>query len=243
MSCIFSFDENFFEFGCQPVLICDIMSEALPVIPMTAVYTGACICSSGRQKGEYTMSKLWNEDTLREGLFRHDEAALEEVSRLYGRLLYGLAYRILGSAPDAEECVNDALFDLWNAVPPDRPKGILAYVSALVRRRAVDRVRYKTASRRGGEDYKGSLDELSECLSDPDGESALETIAIRDCLQRFLRTLSEEDRIIFTLRYFSCMPSEEIGEACGLRGSAVVMRLVRIRKKLKRALERDGIYI
>lgn len=189
------------------------------------------------------MSMLWNEDTLREGLYRHDEAALEEVSRRYGRILYGLAYRILGSPSDAEECVNDALLDLWNAVPPDRPKGVLAYVSALVRRRAVDRVRYKTAFRRGGEDYEGSLEELAECLSDPHGASPLEAVAIRDCLQRFLRTLSEEDRIIFTLRYFSFMSNEEVGEVCGLRDSAVVMRLVRIRKKLKKALEHDGIFI
>ncbi|MBR5124432.1 MAG: sigma-70 family RNA polymerase sigma factor, partial [Clostridia bacterium] len=135
------------------------------------------------------------------------------------------------------------LMDLWNSVPPDRPKRVLAYVSALVRRRAIDRVRYKTASRRGGEEYDGSLDELAECLADPDGESVTEAVAIRDCLQRFVYTLSEEDRIIFTLRYFSFMSGEEIGEACGLRGSAVVMRLVRIRKKLKKALEHDGIYI
>lgn len=189
------------------------------------------------------MPMLWNEDTLREGLYRHEEAALEEVSRRYGRILYGLAYRILGSPSDAEECVNDALLDLWNAVPPDRPKGVLAYVSTLVRRRAVDRVRYKTASRRGGEDYEDSLEELAECLSDPEGCSSLETVAIRDCLQRFLRTLSEEDKIIFTLRYFSFMSNEEVGEACGLRDSAVVMRLVRIRKKLKKALEHDGIFI
>lgn len=189
------------------------------------------------------MQNQWNEDTLGEGLYLHDEAALEEVSRRYGRLLHGLARRILGSDSDAEECVNDALMDLWNSVPPDRPKRVLAYVSALVRRRAIDRVRYKTASRRGGEEYDGSLDELAECLADPDGESVSEAVAIRDCLQRFVYTLSEEDRIIFTLRYFSFMSGEEIGEACGLRGSAVVMRLVRIRKKLKKALEHDGIYI
>ena len=189
------------------------------------------------------MPMLWNEDTLREGLCRHEEAALEEVSRRYGRILYGLAYRILGSPSDAEECGNDALLDLWNAVPPDRPKGVLAYVSTLVRRRAVDRVRYKTASRRGGEDYEGSLEELSECLSDPEGYSSLETVAIRDCLQRFLRTLSEKDRTVFTLRYFACMSNEDVGKACGLRESAVVMRLVRMRKKLKAVLEDDGITV
>ena len=106
----------------------------------------------------------WNEDNLREGLYRHDETALEVVSHRYGRLLYSLAFRILGSPSDAEECVNDALLDLWNSVPPDRPKRILAYVSVLVRRRAVDRVRYKTASRRGGEKYESSMEELAEYI-------------------------------------------------------------------------------
>ncbi|MBQ9151963.1 MAG: RNA polymerase sigma factor [Clostridia bacterium] len=185
----------------------------------------------------------WNEDSLREGLYRHDEMALEAVSRQYGRLLKGLARQITGSEPDAEECVNDALLDLWNAVPPDRPHRILAYVSALVRRRAVDRVRYKTASRRGGEEYEGSMEELAECLADPDGESSLETVAIRDCLQRFLQGLPRDDRTVFMLRYFRCLSNGEIGEACGIRETAVVMRLVRIRKKLKRALEDDGIFI
>ncbi len=185
----------------------------------------------------------WNEDSLREGLYHHDERALETVSHRYGRLLYSLANRIVGSPPDAEECVNDALLDLWNSIPPDKPRHILAYVSALVRRRAVDRVRYKTASCRGGVEYEGSMEELAECLADPDGESSLESLVIRDCLERFLRTLSEEDRTVFTLRYFACLSNDAIGEACGLRGSVVVMRLVRIRKKLKRALEDDGIFV
>ena len=138
----------------------------------------------------------WNEDSLREGLYRHDETALEAVSRQYGRILKGLARQITGSEPDAEECVNDALLDLWNAVPPDRPHRILAYVSTLVRRRAVDRVRYRTASCRGGEEYEDSMEELAECLADPDGESHLETVAIRDCLQRFLQGLPNVKMIL-----------------------------------------------
>ena len=188
-------------------------------------------------------NKQWTDDTLCDGLYHHDEAALEAVSQRYNRLLRGLALRITGSASDAEECVNDALLDLWNAVPPDRPRHILAYVSMLVRRRAVDRVRYKTASCRGGQEYESSLDELSECLADPQGANELDTLVIRDCLNRFLSHLSEDDRTIFLLRYFRFLTNDEIAETCGLRESAVVMRLVRLRKKLKRALEDEGIYM
>ena len=184
-----------------------------------------------------------SEEQLREGLYRHEETALEEVSRRYGRVLQGLARRITGSAADAEECVNDALLDLWNAVPPDRPAHVLAYVSILVRRRAVDRVRYRTADCRGGEDYEGSLDELAECLADPQGVSDLDSLVIRDCLNRFLARLPEEDRAIFLLRYFRFLTNTEIAEDCGLRESVVVMRLVRIRKKLRKALADEGIHI
>ena len=188
-------------------------------------------------------NQYWNEDALCEGLYHHDEAALETVSQRYGRLLRGLALRITGSAQDAEECANDALLDLWNAVPPDRPVHLLAYVSMLVRRRAVDCVRYKTAECRGGQEYEESMDELEDCLADPQGVSELDTLIIRDCLNRFLSRLPEDDRTIFLLRYFRFFTNAEIAEACGMRESTVVMRLVRIRKKLKRALEDEGIRI
>jgi RNA polymerase sigma-70 factor (ECF subfamily) len=157
--------------------------------------------------------------------------------------LQGLACRITGSVADAEECVNDALLDLWNAVPPDRPAHILAYVSMLVRRRAVDRVRYKTASCRGGQEYDGSMEELSDCLADPQSESDLDTLLIRDCLNKFLARLPDEDRALFILRYFQFHSNDEIGEMLGLRESVVVMRLVRLRKKLKKALEDEGIHM
>ena len=87
------------------------------------------------------------------------------------------------------------------------------------------------------------MDELADCLADPQGASDLDTLVIRDCLNRFLSRLPEEDRTVFLLRYFRCLSNEEVAAACGLRESVVVMRLVRIRKKLRRALEDEGIHI
>lgn len=185
----------------------------------------------------------WSEERLCEGLYGHEEAALEAVLQRYGRILRGLAHRITGSEEDAEECVNDALLDLWNAVPPDKPARVLAYVSILVRRRAVDRVRYRNAKRRGGQEYEVSMDELADCLADPRGTNELDALVIRDCLNRFLMHLTEEDRALFLLRYFRFLSNAEIAEVCGLRESTVVMRLVRVRKKLKGALEDEGIHI
>ena len=178
-----------------------------------------------------------------EALTARDQHALEEVSRLYGRMLHGIALRITGSEADAEECVNDALLDLWNAVPPDHPTLLSAYVSALVRRRAIDRVRYNAARQRTGITFVESTEELSECLADPDGYTTCDTLAIRDILQAFVDNLPEEDRRIFLLRYYRFESQESIAELCGLSIPAVAMRLMRLRKRLKKALNAAGIHI
>lgn len=180
---------------------------------------------------------------IKEKLWGRDETALAEVSRVWGRLLYGLAFRITGSAEDAEECVNDALLDLWQAPPGDPQMPVLAYVSTLVRRRAVDRMRYRRAACRGGAQYPCALDELDECLASPEGQSDVEASAIRDALQAFLDGLDEGNRRIFLLRYYGAFSNREIALRCGTSERAVEMRLCRMRKHLRRVLNEYGIYI
>jgi len=177
------------------------------------------------------------------GLHRREESALSEVYRIYGRMLRSMAERITGNPLDAEECVNDALLDLWNAVPPDDPTHLAAYVSALVRRRAIDRVRYYTAHQRAGREYVQSIEELSDCLSDPDGEDWGEILTIRDCVQKFVDTLDARDRRIFLLRYYRFESVEAIAELCGMSAAATGMRLMRIRKRLNQMLTKNGIQI
>ena len=176
-------------------------------------------------------------------LRRRDESALGDVTRLYGRMLHGIALRITGDESDAEECVNDALLDLWNTVPPHAPVSMAAYVSSLVRRRAIDRVRYRAAKGRAGDAYAGSVEELSECLADPTACDPCEAVVIRDCLQAFVDGLSEEDRRIFLLRYYRFEAQETVASLCGLSTPAVAMRLLRLRKRLKKALEAQGIHL
>ena len=183
------------------------------------------------------------DERILDALWRRDESALDDVTRLYGQLLRGIAQRVTGNPSDAEECVNDALLDLWNSVPPDRPTHLSAYVCALVRRRAIDRVRYHAAKQRAGDVFLRSTEELAECLTDPDGYDPCETVAIRDCLQAFMDRLDEEDRRIFLLRYFRFETHEAIADQCGLSTPAVAMRLMRLRKKLRRVLADNGISV
>ena len=49
------------------------------------------------------------------------EQAIAELAAKYGRLCRGIAYRILDSRPDAEECESDTYLRVWNTVPPEKP--------------------------------------------------------------------------------------------------------------------------
>jgi RNA polymerase sigma-70 factor (ECF subfamily) len=173
---------------------------------------------------------------ITEKLLRRDESALTEVSDRWGRLLYGLAMRITGSGSDAEECFNDALLDLWNHPPADPQAPLLPYVSTLVRRRSVDRVRFNTASRRGGGEYICALEELDQCLADPAGQPDSDSVAIRDALQAFLDGQDPDNRAIFLLRYYAAYSLTEIAQSRDLSERAVEMRLNRMRKRLRKVL-------
>ena len=183
------------------------------------------------------------EQDLLDRLRQRDESALTEVSNRWGRMLYGLAHRITGSAPDAEECLNDALLDLWQRPPTDTCTTLSAYITTLVRRRAVDRVRHNTALRRGGDEYVCALDELDQCLADPSGGDHEDSMAIRDALQVFLDGLDKENRAVFLLRYYAAYSNAEIARQRGIGERAVAMRLSRMRKHLRRVLTEYGVYL
>lgn len=190
-----------------------------------------------------TQNEIQLDRRIRAQLMGRDEAALVEVSSHWGRLLYGIALRITGSGADAEECVNDALLDLWRTPPSDPGMPVVAYVSTLVRRRAVDRVRFNTAQCRCGGEYACALEELDECLADPEGQSDEDATAIRDALQAFLDGLEAQNRRIFLLRYYGAFSVREVARQCGIGERSVEMRLNRMRKRLRRVLTEHGIHI
>ncbi len=174
-------------------------------------------------------------------LCRRDEFALRAVLTRYGALMTSLARQITGSEQDAEECVNDAILELWNSVPPASPKHLSAFMGGIVRRRAIDRVRYNQAEKRAGGEYCSSLEELEECLPDRKSEVECDSEEINHCIRSFLDKQKPDDRDMFLMRYFRFMSNEQIAQQFGMRESNVVMRLVRMRKRLRKLLEENHV--
>lgn len=176
-------------------------------------------------------------------LFRQrNEQALQETKAKYEALGMTVAYNMLGSHEDAEECMNDVLMNLWRSIPPAKPESLGAYLVTAVRNAARNRLTGQKAQRRGGGQLTIAIDELSECIASPEHpDQILDSIALRDAFRRFLATLKQPARVIFLRRYWLCQTPKEISSGTGHSVGYVNMSLMRTRKKLKAYLEKEEL--
>ena len=173
-------------------------------------------------------------------LFARSEEGLALLRDKYGSLCRRIALNLLGNRQDAEECENDVLLAVWSTIPPNRPASLSAYVGRITRNIAVDAIRKKTAK---GRKCEGTvlIDELAECLPDTSTPDPADDLTLREGLQRFFDSLSDEDRAIMVRRYYDGEATEAIAAALGLKHSTVRVRLHRLRERLREHLEAEGI--
>lgn len=141
--------------------------------------------------------------------FARSEDAISELDKKYGKFCHKLADNILASAQDAEECVNDAYLSTWNAIPPQRPESLPAFVGTLVRRCSITRYRANTAMKRNSH-YDMCMEELETFLASPQ-QAMEEHYAARElaaAIERFLDTQSKENRVLLW--------GDRIFEKCGI---------------------------
>lgn len=173
--------------------------------------------------------------------WQRDEQALTLTRRKYGAYCHAIALQILHNREDADECENDTYLRAWNAMPPDRPHGLRAYLGAITRRLSLDRWRKRTTQKRGGE-VALSLEELGECVPHPDTvPEAVEVGETAAILSDFLRSLPAVECDVFLRRYWYFDAVAQIARRYGYSESKVKMTLSRTREKLRDRLEKEGI--
>ena len=170
-----------------------------------------------------------------------DERAIRMTADMLGSYCYTIAYNILNSREDAEECVSDAYLAVWNAIPPAEPISLKGFVSSVTRNLALNRYKEQRRDKRGGGQVPLALEELSEVVSDTEDVPAdyarqelLESIAA------FLRGCSARDRGIFLDRYVRLESTEALSARYRVKEAQVLLILSRTRKKLKAQLEKEG---
>lgn len=170
------------------------------------------------------------------------QEAVAAAEDKYWAQLYRIARNILRDSFEAEECANDALLTAWNSIPPEKPEPLSSWLFAVARNIAMNRYRVNSAAKRGAGVHDHPFDELDEILSDPQTvEETVEGRELTRLIERFLEKLSREDRFLFLGRYYFGESYAALAEKAHLSGDVCRMRMVRIRKKLKNFLGKEGV--
>ena len=169
-----------------------------------------------------------------ERMERRDETAIELLKLCYGEECYRLIHRQLCNHEETEEALNDVWLKIWNSIPPAKPAHLRAYIAKVARNTAIDYLKRNSALRRSG--LTTVLDEIAELVpatSPSDG-------FLKDALNRFVRSLGEEEQRIFLRRYWYGADIRELAEEHGCSETRIANILHRTRKKLRKHLEKEG---
>ena len=169
--------------------------------------------------------------------YARKEQAISETAVKYGKYLNHIAFGILGSKEDSEECVNDTYHKAWNSIPPQLPDSLIAFLGRITRNLSISRYRANHAAKR----YDGMelmLSELEECIPDHnDVESTIEAKMLSEMISKWLYTLEESDRVLFVRRYWYALSAQELAAEFNTTVNSLNVKLCRLRKSLKAYLE------
>ena len=172
--------------------------------------------------------------------WQRDQAALGETQMKYGALCRAVAKNILGREEDTEECVNDALFQTWSSIPPERPQRLGAWLARVTRNLALNRWNRDHAQKRCS-GVTALLNELEECIPGPvTVEKELEDKELAAVIDRWLRGRSKEDRTLFLRRYWYGAELQELAAEREISPNRLAQKMFRLRRSLKQTLEKEG---
>ena len=182
------------------------------------------------------------EDQIVALYWQRDEAAIKETAKAYGNYCYRIAYDILHSEQDAEECVNDTYVKAWESIPPSRPERLSTYLGKLTRNIAINRYVHDHAQKRNAE-TDVVFDEVAGLIPDEQEGRIADECVLKECINRFVGSLPKQTRIVFVRRYWYMQSVKSIAISMSLSESNVKLMLLRTRKKLKALLKNEGIFV
>ncbi len=172
--------------------------------------------------------------------FARNEDAIGETDRKHGPACRRLALNLLQVREDAEECVSDTYHAAWNAIPPQHPDSLRAFLLRITRNLSVARLRAARAQKR----YAGPdilLSELEECLpAREDTESVFGRAELVRLLTAWLQGLAPDDRALFLRRYWYGEAVKDLARELGAGENQTAQRMRRLRRSLRAALEEGG---
>lgn len=170
-------------------------------------------------RGEQQASDL----AILAAIARQEPDALGTLYDRYGRIAFGLAYRMLGDAAGAEEVVQDAFMNVWRRAGSfdQRRGGVRAWFLTIVHHCAIDHTRRRATRRTGELDF----DALEPVLEAPDIWIDVLDGLRAESVRKALAGLPEEQRRTIELAYFDGLTQSEIAEQTGVPLGTIKSRM------------------
>lgn len=157
-----------------------------------------------------------------------DSSAIEGLYHQYRRAVFGVAYRMLDSVPDAEDVTHDVFLDLPKTLRTYEGRGQLeGWIKRVAARRALMRLRRQKIQ---GE---VSIGEWLDSLRSTEAGSLTDRVTLDDAI----RKLPEHLRIVVVMKMVEGFTYTQIGEALGLHVNAAKARIHRARQLLQAYLQ------
>src|SRR5690606_29012779 len=176
-----------------------------------------------------------------------DEAAFNELSRLYQRRISRLVLRMLGDRTEAEDVAQEVFITVFKSIDGFRGDSKLStWLYRVATNHCKNRIKYLDRRARG---KKKELDELSEHgalerasmgtsaqIERPDQQAEANQIEL--IVRAAIMELDEDQRVLVIMRDVENMSYEEIQQETGLPEGTVKSRLHRARLALAKAVQR-----
>ncbi len=159
------------------------------------------------------------------GFVNGEPDAVRTVYREYGKLVYAVAYKVLGDRSLAEEAAQETFVRAWRgAASYDPSRELGPWMATIARRTAIDV--YRRAARR----VHGSLDESDPGLVElpPSVERAYDVWEVR----RALAQLPPEEATLVRLQHLEGLTQSEIAQRMGIALGTVKSRTFRAHRRL-----------
>ena len=177
------------------------------------------------------------------------EAAHQALGVLYdryGRLVYTIAYHVVGDSETAEEITQDAFVRVWEGAATYRGEiaRVTSWLVSIARHRAIDELR-----RRGSRPEQNSI----VWPDDPDQESGYQMPALdnpedtvgaamqHSGVRQMVAALPPDQRRVLGLAYFKGMSHSEIAEHLGEPLGTVKSRIRMAMQRLRDAMVAHGM--
>jgi RNA polymerase sigma-70 factor (ECF subfamily) len=151
----------------------------------------------------------------------------DEVVDAHARIVFGLAWRIVGRVHDAEDVAQETFreaFELANRGKVTDWRGCLCRIATF---RAIDFVRRRK---------KHSSLDGQQASPMPEPSAEVEARELSDRLQAALPELPRQAAAVFVLTYFEQRSRDEIATTLGMMPQAVSVALFKARKQLQEIL-------